>query len=242
MRALGLVLLLAVTIQARAATGDGDSFSQGNQAFAEGRYADAAQTYETVLSTQGYSAPVLFNLGNAYARSGKIGLALASYERARLLAPRDADVAANEALVRRQTGLNSEQTVAEQAATFLSPDAWAWLLTGAVFLGSALAFWIYLQAGRGGAVARAGLFFSILTAGMAILALAVWNGERTRAWVTAAESPMRLSPFDSAQTSFTLADGALIHIEGHHDDYLLIRDTKGEKGWLRKDQAAALIP
>jgi len=242
MKIIFLVLSLILAGQLRAEPVETDPFSQGNQAFAEGRYADAVTAYQAVIVAQGYSAPVLFNLGNAYDRAGKIGAALASYERARLLAPRDPAVAANEALVRRQTGLNADRTVWQQAAGLLSPDLWAWLLTGAILVGSGLAFWLYAGAGRGRDWGQFGLILAVVTALLSIGALTVWNGERHRAWVTAAETPVRLSPFDDAQTSFTLADGAEVRIEGHHDDYFLIRDAKGESGWLRKDQAAALIP
>ena len=241
-KTLFLVFLLILAARVQADSTETDSFSLGNQAFAEGRYADAINAYQTVISAQGYSAPVLFNLGNAYDRAGKIGAALANYERARLLAPRDPAIAANETLVRRQTGLNADRTVWQQAAGFLSPDLWAWLLTGAIFVGSGLAFLLYAEARPSQNWGRLGLILAIAIALLSIGALTVWNGERHRAWVTTAETPVRLSPFDDAQTSFSLADGAEVRIEGHHDDYFLIRDAKGESGWLRKDQAAALIP
>ena len=245
MKILFLIFFLIATVPAHATTGSDDSFAEGNQAFAEGRYPDAIQAYESTIASQGYAAPVLFNLANAYDQAGKIGLALANYERARLLAPRDPDVIANETLVRRQAGLATNERVWEQAAEYLSPDLWAWFLTGTVFLGCGLAFMGYVRAGRRGTVdqiGRCGLCLAILTAVVSIAALGVWNGERSRAWATVSEAPVRLSPFDAAQTSFTLADGAEVRIEGHHDDYLLVRDPKGETGWLRKDQAAALIP
>ncbi len=47
-----------------------------------------------------YSADRLYNLANSYARAGKPGLAVLSYERAALLAPADQDINANLAYVR----------------------------------------------------------------------------------------------------------------------------------------------
>src|SRR5271154_1793227 len=46
-----------------------------------------------------YSVDGLYNLGNSYARAGKPGLAVLSYERAALLAPDDPDINANLAYV-----------------------------------------------------------------------------------------------------------------------------------------------
>src|ERR1700684_4568746 len=48
----------------------------------------------------GYSADGFYNLANSYARGGKPGLAVLSYERAALLAPDDPDINANLAYVR----------------------------------------------------------------------------------------------------------------------------------------------
>src|ERR1700728_4150554 len=47
-----------------------------------------------------YSAAALYNLANSYARDGKPGLAVLSYERAALLEPGDPDINANLAYVR----------------------------------------------------------------------------------------------------------------------------------------------
>src|SRR5580658_10885631 len=55
-----------------------------------------------------YSADGLYNLANAYARAGKPGLAVLSYERAALLAPNDADIDANLAYVRAGAGVRPE--------------------------------------------------------------------------------------------------------------------------------------
>src|SRR5579863_858890 len=51
-------------------------------------------------SQRPYSADELYNLANAYARAGKPGLAVLSYERAALLAPGSPDIDANLAYVR----------------------------------------------------------------------------------------------------------------------------------------------
>jgi hypothetical protein len=47
------------------------------------------------LPASGYSASALYNKANALARTGNVGPAILSYERARLLAPSDPDIADN---------------------------------------------------------------------------------------------------------------------------------------------------
>jgi uncharacterized protein YdbL (DUF1318 family) len=68
--AVGVALLLAIGL-AQAASSSA-AFETANNDFAQGKYAEAAHGYETIIEQQDYSAPVLFNLANAQqrARSG----------------------------------------------------------------------------------------------------------------------------------------------------------------------------
>jgi hypothetical protein len=60
---LGVALLLAASL-AHAAFNPA-TFETANNAFAQGKYAEAARSYESIIAQQGYSAPVLFDLANA---------------------------------------------------------------------------------------------------------------------------------------------------------------------------------
>lgn len=68
-----------------------------------GLYEAAANTYEDVIATQGTSADVYYNLGNAYYKQDNIARAILNYERALLLNQGDSDVRANLALARGKT-------------------------------------------------------------------------------------------------------------------------------------------
>ncbi len=75
--------------------------AEGNQAYTEGNV-DAALDLYFQAQALGVNDPVLhFNLGNTHARRGELGLAVASYLRARRLAPRDRDIETNLAWVRQ---------------------------------------------------------------------------------------------------------------------------------------------
>ncbi len=58
------------------------AFDQANTAFAQKNYGRAASDFRGIIARRGYSAPVLFNLANAYYKDGQIGLAILNYERA----------------------------------------------------------------------------------------------------------------------------------------------------------------
>src|SRR5665213_1190155 len=94
MRALcvGLVLLLVTSTPVRAAQ---PMIVAAEHAAAAGDYPTAARNYEQVLERDGFSAPVLFNLGNACLLYTSPSRAILDYERALVLAPRSAAIEAN---------------------------------------------------------------------------------------------------------------------------------------------------
>ena len=77
-------------------------FPAANELYAKGKFAEAAAIYENILQTGGQSPALLFNDGNAEFKAGHPGRAIAAYRRAELLAPRDAELRANLAFVRKQ--------------------------------------------------------------------------------------------------------------------------------------------
>ena len=77
-------------------------FSTANKLYAEGKFADAANTYENILKTGAQSPALLFNDANAEFKAGNLGRAITAYRRAALLAPRDTEIRANLQFVRNQ--------------------------------------------------------------------------------------------------------------------------------------------
>ena len=79
-------------------------FEMANQAYQNGSNKEAAELYQALIN-QGYlNASLWYNLGNTYARTGKKGMALVMYERARRLAPRDPDLLKNIEIISSSAG------------------------------------------------------------------------------------------------------------------------------------------
>src|SRR5271155_308187 len=75
-----------------------------------------------------YSADGFYNLANSYARAGKPGLAVLSYERAALLAPDDPDINANLAYVSGSAHVSIKpRNRFARLAQVTSPTLAAWL-------------------------------------------------------------------------------------------------------------------
>ena len=81
------------------------SLDDANRDFAGGQYHAATLGFQAVLAESGYSAPVLFDLGNSYYREGNFPQAILAYQRARWLSPNDPEVTANLQLAQKQAGI-----------------------------------------------------------------------------------------------------------------------------------------
>src|SRR5689334_2789551 len=92
---LGAALLVAGCLLSVAPRAHAATLDDANRAFAEGRYSVAAAAFDELVHEQGYSAPLLFDLGNAYLRAGRPADAIVAYERAKVLSPRDREITEN---------------------------------------------------------------------------------------------------------------------------------------------------
>jgi tetratricopeptide (TPR) repeat protein len=230
--AIGLTFLAIVAfssaIQAAGAT---PTFDGANAAFASGNYRAAIEQYDGILAEKGYSAPVLFNLGNAFYHTGQFGAAILSYERAEVLAPRDTAIAANLRLAREKAGvptpaLNEFQKVVR----WPSPNSLAWIgcfALAAVCLAIGLGrFFPRISQAKG--IAAVGVLILLIVA----TAFAVRWPEFDRATIVAANAPARIAPAVAAAELFGLKAGetvATLKTRGH---FILVRAADGRSGWV----------
>jgi Ca-activated chloride channel family protein len=85
-----------------------DPMWRGLSLYAEGKFAEAAASFAAVDTKDG-----LYNLGNAYAQGGKLGSALAAYERALAKAPTFREARHNADLMRELIAAQQEDTDAD---------------------------------------------------------------------------------------------------------------------------------
>lgn len=96
---VNVICMIAVLIffasDAAFASDQTSSFSSANALYQEGRYAEAAEQYETILANEGARMEVLFNLGNARVKQNQLGRARAAYLKALWLNPRQEQIKHN---------------------------------------------------------------------------------------------------------------------------------------------------
>jgi hypothetical protein len=250
--ACGLLLLLPCGLRADVAD---PRLDEANRAYQENRYDEAVILFQQLITDRGYSAPLCFDLANANFKAGHLGAALLNYERARYLAPGDADINHNLQLARKQAGLDPDpyrwwQTVLR------SIDWTVWL---GIILG-ALALLFFALVGTAGADAWGsalrlpprslrrffkGVIFICLPVFLffAFVELsALGFNARVEGVIVAKQVPLRLSPFESSDQTGTLPEGELVTVEGRHDDYLWVDDRSKQSGWVQEKALEPVLP
>ncbi len=192
-------------------------------------------------ASAGYDAAQLYNLGNDYARAGQPGLAVLSYERARLLAPKDADIESNLHRVREAARVPTEPPTDLQYFRLPRPlMVAAVLLAGLLFMGLSGIAWR-----RKLAPARLLAATALLGAGLAAVAASnaalVWP-KLDSAVVIAAQTPVRAAPAPLGDSLFVLAEADTVNITAEHEDFVLIRTLQGKTGWIPRAAVARIVP
>ncbi len=189
----------------------------------------------------GFSAPQLYNLANAYARSGQTALAVLAYERARVLAPTDPDLLANLHRVRESAGLpTSSGSWLEHYGRFANPNVWYWVGIAGLALGGGCLLMLRRQAGFR-ALLGAGATLGLVLAGASSLNAAATFGALSES-VVLRQAPAGVSPVAGAEPLFSIPAAATVRVLDRHAGFELIRDSQGREGWVAAGDLAAVIP
>ena len=235
-----VISLLALISAGRIFAADvASDFAAANKFYAEGKFADAANAYQTVLQTGVQSPALLFNYGNAEFKLGNLGKAIAAYRKAELLSPRDDEIRANLNFVRNQVrGPAIRESRWQEWLGALSLNEWALL--------AAVAFWLLFLLLAAGQIRPAFVpklksataIFAALTilSGAALGVQAAEHFSNSTAVVTESQATARSGPFDEAQSAFTARDGTELAVLDQHGNWLQVSDGSGRIGWLPAKQ------
>ena len=207
-----------------------------------GYVATAAEPTASDIATSTYSAVALFNQGNAYARDGKSGLAILNYERAQLLAPNDADIAANLHFVRAKAALpDVSGNWLTRSLTYIRPNTMAWLGgLGLVLAGLGIVL-ARLNSRRRLAFRFVTLAGALLVAGAIGSAITMWP-RVSQAVVVVGEAPVRTSPVRAAESIFKLREGETVTVCAEHQDFALVKTAAGRSGWVELGDLTRVVP
>jgi tetratricopeptide (TPR) repeat protein len=228
--------------------GYADTFEKGNRAYAAGKYDEALSWYEKAEKEKGVSTALLYNQGNTYYHKKEIGKCILSYERALLLEPQNADIRANLNIAQKDYGLyDPPPPWWQKAVAAMSLSQWTWLASGTL---TAFSLLLLLRgiaiAGNRGDAWHVRFFHMTSLCCAALFFVAVWGvalglHDADRAVVLQQDARLLVSPFDTAAPSASLQEGRSVTVKNAHNNYVLIQDSLGNRGWVEKSALAPLV-
>lgn len=235
LRAALLVLLLLPSFTGAAFAGAGEphpDFVAAAKAYEAGQWGTAISLYEGVMARAGLSSPLCSNLATSYARNGQTGKAVLHYERALLLDPGDGHSLHSLQGLRRDKGLGEgEIPLTQRAATILGLNQWS-LLAALLLWALALFHLLTLRLPVSTRCSRLLTSAGLLLLCLCLVGILIQYRNWQRAVLSFADTPLLISPFAGAADTGVLREGSLIQVLKTHDQYALVRDEQGQKGWI----------
>ncbi|MCU0663965.1 MAG: tetratricopeptide repeat protein [Myxococcota bacterium] len=250
-----LAMALAVSLLSFSAKAESVSslFDRANNAFWNGDYAGARDSYARLAQLSGPRPEVLYNLGTAYARLGNLGQAVLMYEKVLRLSPDNEDARHNllvlrEHLARRANEADRDADLAPSVTAFRALiDRFTTNGAALTFLTFELLLIAFLLVRR---IVRADLprltlgvlsgVLALLSAAMLVLLLGRLHLETSvqeAIIVQAGQSDVFEGP-GSEIRRFGLEEGSRVEVIGEMDGWRRLRDAEGRDGWVR---AAELV-
>ncbi|AWI24939.1 tetratricopeptide repeat protein [Flavobacterium pallidum] len=218
-------------------------FEKGNALYRKGNYAEAAESYESVLQAKKHSAELYFNLGNCYYKLHKIAPAIYNYEKALLLSPNDSEIKNNLKFAQKAAIDDVKEVphvgflkMIENVAGIFTYETWAWmavifafgcflLFVGYYFSPTALTKRLYFM----------GMFASLFVIGLSIGAAYIGrnaNADNRSAIVFEDVLPVKSEPKSDAQDAFVLHEGTKVSITDTLDVWRKVRISDQAEGWV----------
>jgi tetratricopeptide (TPR) repeat protein len=225
------------------------AFDGANKLYEQGRFVDAARSYQQLIDAGAGSATVYFNLGNAFYKAGQIGRSIAAYRQAERLAPRDPNLQFNLNFARKRvvSGEPPPRPFLDRMVGALTLNEWTALAVAffwVTFL--LLALGELREASRPMArryamvTAMAVLLFSAGVAGAARQRYRPSDGV-----VAVPEAVVRSGPLEEAKVLHQFRDGTEVKLldqkrAGEAATWFQVRSSGGQIGWVKDDQLAVL--
>ncbi len=220
-----------------------DKFYQGVTYYTAGSYSEALQVWNDIYRTGYRSANLDYNIGNAYFKLNNIPSAILFYERAYLLSPADENINYN-LQVARTLIVDRFQEIPQLffvkwynfISLVLSTNTWAIIsITTFILFLAFLSLYIYSPRHRNKVF---GFWFALLFVFMSMSSLSftirnkslVYNSHK--AIITSPLANGKSSPDKSGNDLFVLHEGTKVTIADGVGDWLEIRLSDGNMGWV----------
>jgi hypothetical protein len=159
-----------------------------------------------------------------------------------LLAPNDADIAANLHFVRAKAGLpDASESWLTRSLTCASPNKLAWLGSFGLMLAGLSMLLVRLYPQRRLALISLTCVATLLVATAIGSAVMTWP-RVNQAVVISREAPAWNSPVPVADPAFKLHEGETVEVRAEHQDFALVQTSTGRSGWVARADLSRVVP
>lgn len=218
-------------------------FHAGNEAYAQSKYENAIASYQQLIKEGYQSAPLYYNLGNAYFKTGDIASSLLYLEKAHKLAPGDEDINANIQFVNSKT-TDKMETVPEfflykwwrSVMLYFSIDTLAILSSGLISAGFLIL--IVFLFSRNILLRKACFYLGVLfiVAGTCAVIITVkqnnYFASNRQAIIFNSSVTAKSEPVNLSKDIFVVHAGTKVNILDHRQDWIKITLPNGNTGWI----------
>lgn len=243
MKKLSVIFLLFISVVQFA--GAAVTKQEADAAYQKNDFSAAIAGYEEILATQGESADIYYNLGNAYYKNKNIAKAVLNYERALLLRPGDADIRFNLEMARSKTVDQITPTAEVFIVTWYKSLVnmtgernWSWIgIFSFIFCLFAVTFYIFgkkLWLRKVGFIAAAVLLAVTVCANIFASDQKDELLNRTGAVIMDPTVFVKSTPNESGTDLFVLHEGTKVFIDDNSmKEWKEIRLEDGNVGWVK---------
>ncbi len=221
-------------------------FKEANELFQNKKYESSARLYESILKEGYESADLYYNLGNAYFRQNKLGLAILNYERALKLEPGHEDALYNLEIANFKT----IDKIDELPKIFILQwwDNFVGMFSVTGWSGIVLIFLVITLAGLGFFLSskkyefkRVAFIFSSASALFLAISIFIMLYSYNKASsisfgiLTEKAYTVKTSPDDTSKDAFVVHEGIKFVIEDSFKEWYKIKLFDNKVGWIKKE-------
>jgi len=245
--ALAALALLLLPFAGNAADYADSLWTVGTQAYAEGRFEDARNSWMQ-LSSAGLASPELYtNIGDACFKSEDYAHAILYYERALKLDPSYGDARHNLEFARTMVQDRIDTVPEFFLVTWMRQLGWklpsdAWAVLALVLFAGFLAMLLLFLLGRSSSARKTGFFtgIALLLLSVGAVGFATWQKRdylrADTAVVVSAVVPVKSAPgAGDAKDLFVLHEGTTLRLLDSVGGWVNIELSDGRQGWMREE-------
>jgi len=258
------LLLLFVSIISAASQAQSDSlkasmpidtttYVYGNVMYEKGNYNVAISVYENLLATNGQSAQIYYNLGNAYFKINQIGKAVLNYERALFFDSNDNDTEYNLELANQRI-----RDKIEAVAPSIFELWWrayiswftsiGWSVIAILLIWIALGGFVIYRYERFIQFQREGFYVFLIALILFLFAFAAAAGRSLVdknyqfAIVMSPSAVIKSEPSESSTNLFLIHEGLKLQLLNTESNWIEIEMPDGNIGWIKNEDIVPVNP